>query len=94
MHELIRVYNEDHRRDKFSTVISKYPYWEEILKRTVNELMYRTDYEFFLARLISSKEIVGWTAVNFVSEGNETKGIHKFEARMEPTELYSNILET
>ena len=94
MHELIRIYNEDHRRDKFSKVISGYPYWEETLERTVNGLMYRTDYEFFLARLTLSKEIVGWIAVSFVSEGNETIGRHKFEAKMEQTEMYSNILET
>ena len=94
MYELIRIYNEDHRRDKFSEVISKYPYWEETLERTVKRLMHRTDYEFFLARLPSSKEIVGWIAISFVSEGNETIGKHKFEARLEWTEMCSNILQT
>ena len=91
---LIRVYNEDHRRNKFSKVISKYPYWEETLQRTVRDLMHRTDYEFFLARSRFSREIVGWIAFSFVSEGNETRGRHKFEAKLEQTEMYSNILET
>ena len=94
MYELIRVYNEDNRRNKFSKVISKYPYWEETLKRTFRDLMHRTDYEFFLARLRFSREIVGWIAFSFVSEGNETRGRHKFEAKLEETEMCSNILET
>ena len=94
MYELIRIYHEDHRRNKFLKVISGYPFWEETLIRTFEELMYRTDYEFFLARLPSSKETVGWIAFSFVSEGNETIGRHKFEAKMEQTEMYSNILET
>ena len=94
MYELIRVHQEDHRRDKFSRVISDYPYWEETLERTFKGLMHRTDYEFFLARLPSSKEIVGWIAISFVSEGNETTGQHKFEARLEWTEMCSNILQS
>ena len=94
IYELIRVHNEDHRRDKFSKVISKYPYWEETFERTVKALMHRTDYEFFLARLPASKEIVGWIVISFVSEGHETIGRHKFEARLEWTEMYSNILQT
>ncbi|KAM0804191.1 hypothetical protein BDR22DRAFT_818348 [Usnea florida] len=94
MGELIRVYNEDHWRNKFSKVISKYPYWEETLQQTVRDLMHRTDYEFFLARSRFSREIVGWIAFSFVSEGNETRGRHKFEAKLEQTEMYSNILET
>lgn len=94
MYELIRVHQEDHKRDKFSRVISDYLYWEETMERTVKRLMHRTDYEFFLARLPSSKEIVGWIAISFVSEGNETIGRHKFEARLEWTEMCSNILQT
>ena len=94
IYELIRLHNEDHRRDKFSKLISKYPYWEETFERTVKALMHRTDYEFFLARLPASKEIVGWIAISFVSEGHETIGRHRFEARLEWTEMYSNILQT
>ena len=94
VHELIRIYNEHHRRDNFFEVVNKYPYWKELLEGAVRLLMYRTDYEFLVARLRESKEIVGWIAFSFVSEGNETIGRRKFDANMEQTEMCSHILET
>ena len=94
MYELIRIHRKVHQKDKVSEIISGYPYWEDTLIRTVKELKSRTDYEFFLARITSSKEIVGWIAISFVTEGNETIGRNKFEARLERTELFSNILKT
>ena len=94
MYELIRIHRKVHQKDKVSEIISGYPYWEDTLIRTVKELKSRTDYEFFLARIKSSKEIVGWIAISFVTEGNETIGRNKFEARLERTEMFSNILKT
>ena len=94
MYELIRIHRDHYREDKFSQLISGYPDWEDTLTRTVKGLRSRKDYEFFLARVYPSNEIVGWIAISFVTEGNETRGRNKFEAKLEWTEMYSNILKT
>lgn len=94
LYELVRLHRELHRHDKFAQVISAYPFWEDTVTRAVKELISRRDYEFFLARLQPSNEIVGWVALSFDIEGNETEGREKFEARLEWTEMCSNILKS
>ena len=93
--ELIRLHNKLHRHDTFAEVIKQYPFGIDILAKSIKELMFQTDnYEFFLARMKESKEIVGWIAISFDDEKNEAQGRDICEARLEWTEMCSHILKT
>ena len=94
MDELIRLHSELHRRDTFAQVIYQYPFGRDIMANSIKELMSRTDhYEFFLARMQESKEIVGWIAISFDDEETEAENRVTCEARLEWTEMCSHILK-
>ena len=62
------------------------------MANTIKELIPRTNYEFFLARLQESKEIMGWIALSFDNEGCEGENREIYDARLEWTQMCSHIL--
>ena len=62
------------------------------MANAIKELISRTNYEFFLARLQESKEIMGWIALSFHNEGCEEGNREIYDARLEWTQMCSHIL--
>ena len=93
MNELARLHHELYRLDEFAQVIYAYPFGKETVASAIKELIPKKNYEFFLARLQPSDEIVGWVALSFDVEGTEEENRDKYEARLEWTEMCSHILK-
>ncbi|CAD6581795.1 MAG: hypothetical protein ASARMPREDX12_000669 [Alectoria sarmentosa] len=93
MNELARLHNELYRFDEFAQVIYAYPFGKETVANAIKELIPKNNYEFFLARLQPSDEIVGWVALSFNVKGTEEENKDKYEARLEWTEMCSHILK-
>ena len=90
--ELIRIHQRLHQRDKFAQVMHQYPFGKDIMPKTIRALLPRTDYEFFLARFQESREIMGWIALSFNNEGRKAENWEMYEAKLEWTQMCSNIL--
>ncbi len=93
VNELIRLHHHLFRHDDFAQVTYAYPFGKDNMANAIKGLIPRKDYEFFLARIQPSNEIIGWIALSFYVEGNEVKGIEKWEAKLEWTEMCSHILK-
>lgn len=92
--ELIRIHQRLHREDSFAEVMCSYPFGKDIMPKTIRELIKRTDYEFFVARLPESQEFLGWIALSFNHESSEAKNKEMYEANLEWTQMCSHILRT
>lgn len=92
VNELIRIHHQLYRYDKFTQVMYSYPFGKDIMANAIKELIPRTNYEFFLARLQESKEIMGWIALSFDNNGGEGEKRETYEARLEWTQMCSHIL--
>lgn len=92
VNELIRLHHLYYRRDLFAQVMYAYPFGKDTIANAIKALVPRTDYEFFLARLLPSKEIVGWIALSYNIEGIEAENRDEYEARLEWTEMCSHIM--
>lgn len=90
--ELIRIHQRLHQHDKFAQVVHSYPFGKDIMPNTIRALVPRTDYEFFLARLPESKEILGWIALSFNNEGSKAGNSEIYETKLEWTQMCSHIL--
>lgn len=93
VNELTRIHHHLHRHDKFAQVMYSYPFGKDIMANTIKELIPRTNYEFFLARLQESKEIMGWIGLSFDDMGNGGEHRVEYEARLEWTQMCSHILK-
>lgn len=71
--ELILLHHELHQLDKFAQVMYLYPFGKDTMAKTIKELITRKDREFFLARLQSSNEIVGWVRSALISRERKWK---------------------
>ena len=92
VNELIRIHHQLYRYDKFAQVMYSYPFGKDIMANAINKLIPRTNYEFFLARLQESKEIMGWIALSFNKEGIQVENKETYDARLEWTQMCSHIL--
>ena len=92
--ELIRRHYDYYRHDLFAQVIYGYVYGKDRMAQAIKEVVPRKDYEFLLARLVPSNEIVGWIALSFSTEGDDDVDRVKYEARLEWTEMCSHILKS
>lgn len=70
-----------------------YPFGDDTLAKVFEELIPREDYEFYVVRSESSNEILGWMALSFEISGNKAENKAPYEAKLEWTEMYSNILK-
>ncbi len=93
VNELIRLHHHLFRHDDFAQVTYAYPFGKDNMANAIKGLIPRKDYEFFLARIQPSNEIIGWIALSFYVEGNEAQGVEKWEAKLEWTEMCSHILK-
>ena len=93
VNELIRLHHHRFRHDDFAQVTYAYPFGKDNVANAIKGLIPRKDYEFFLARIQPSNEIIGWIALSFYVEGNEAEGMEKWEAKLEWTEMCSHILK-
>ena len=91
--ELVRIHCDIHRPDKFANVLYLYPWRRDTIANAIKERILSKDYEFFLARVTLSKEILGWVALSFNVTGNAAKNEDKCEAGLEWTEMCSHILK-
>lgn len=91
--ELVRIHYDIHRPDKFAKVMYLYPWGRDTVANAIKERILRKDYEFFLARVTLSKEILGWVALSFNVIGNAAENEDKCEAGLEWTEMCSHILK-
>ena len=92
VNELIRLHHHLFRHDDFAQVTYAYPFGKNNMANAIKRLTPRKDYEFFLARIQPSNEIIGWIALSFYVEGNKAEGMEKWEANLEWTEMCSHIL--
>lgn len=93
MNEFVLLHYECYRHDKLAQVVYTYPLGKETMAKAIEELIPRKDYIFSLARIRPSNEILGWVALSFDIQGNETGKRNKYDARLELTEMYSHILK-
>ena len=94
VNDLILLHRELYRHDRFLYAMHEYPFSKSTMAKTLNEVIPRKDYEFFVARIPYSGEWLGWTALSFNIGGNEAKTLSdECEARLERTEMYSQILK-
>ena len=89
----VRIHYDIHRPDKFAKVMYLYPWGRDTIANAIKERILRKDYEFFLARVTLSKEILGWVALSFNVIGNAAENEDKCEAGLEWTEMCSHILK-
>lgn len=93
MNELVSIHHYLHQKDRFAQVMSFYPYGKDTVANAIKELVPRKDYEFFLARVKPSNEILGWVAISFESKENKVESRDKYEAKLEWTEMCSPTLK-
>ena len=93
VHELIRVHNVLHHRDKFARVVYEYPFGIENVATAFKELIPKEDYEFFQAKIAPWNKMLGWTALSFDISGKNAENKAPYEAKLEMTEMYSHILK-